>query len=257
MNLLFTICARAGSKGIKNKNVKYFLDYPIIYYTLSAYKLFCDKYGERYDRIDLAINTDSNELVEQAVRTSIAFRHIPRKEELAGDRVSKTDVVKDSIIEMEKLESITYDYIIDLDLTSPLRQVEDVEGVLETLISDLNADLCFSATNSRRLPFFNMVSKNEEGYYLPLINRGYISRQQAPECFDMNASIYAYRRAFIISEDTKKVFDGKALLWNMKDTAVLDIDCEEDMELMQVLASYFYSKYEGMGEVYTSIRDIF
>ncbi len=256
MKLLFTICARAGSKGVKNKNVKMFLDYPIIYYTLSAYRLFILRYGEQFERIDLAINTDSMELIEQAAKTNISFRHIHRKEELAGDFVSKTDVIKDSVAEMEKAEKVGYDSIIDLDLTSPLRLVADIKGVIDTLLSDPEAEVAFSATNARRLPFFNMVAAGEDGYYLPLINKGYISRQQAPKCYDMNASIYAYQRAFILAENTKKVFDGKALAWIMKDTAVLDIDCEEDMELMQVLAEYFYSKHEDMREVYRGIEGL-
>ena len=40
MNILFTICGRAGSKGIKNKNVREFLSKPLPLYTLSAIDLF-------------------------------------------------------------------------------------------------------------------------------------------------------------------------------------------------------------------------
>lgn len=256
MKLLFTICARAGSKGVKNKNIKCFLEYPILYYTLSAYRLFVMKYGKQYDNITLAINTDSDELIRQAVGTKVSFAHIQRKEALAGDQVSKPDVIKDTIKEMEEAKRMQFEYIIDLDLTSPLRTAEDIKGVLDTLLADHNADIAFSATGSRRLPFFNMVSQEENGYYLPLINKGYVTRQQAPECYDMNASIYAYKRDFILSENTRKVFDGKALAWIMKDTAVLDIDSEEDLELMQVLARYFYTKYGTMGEVYQQIKEI-
>ena len=36
MNLLFTVCARAGSKGFQNKNVRGFLGHPLSYYTMSA-----------------------------------------------------------------------------------------------------------------------------------------------------------------------------------------------------------------------------
>ena len=34
MNILCTICARAGSKGIKNKNIKLLNGKPLIYYTI-------------------------------------------------------------------------------------------------------------------------------------------------------------------------------------------------------------------------------
>ena len=44
MNILFTICARAGSKGVKSKNARDFLGYPLVYYTLSVYDGFCRNY---------------------------------------------------------------------------------------------------------------------------------------------------------------------------------------------------------------------
>jgi CMP-N,N'-diacetyllegionaminic acid synthase len=101
-----------------------------------------------------------------------------------------------------------------------------------------------------------MVSEDSYGFYHPIINHGYVSRQQAPNCYDMNASIYAYRSEFISSDNTKKVFDGRATVWIMKDTAVLDIDNEEDLELMQVLAKYFYDKYKDYNQVYQGITEV-
>lgn len=256
MNLLFTICARAGSKGVKSKNTRNFLEYPIAYFTLSTYQLFTEKFSKEYGKIDLAVNTDSGKLIEQIEETKISFIHIKRKENLAGDFVSKTDVISDTLSEMHSIKDYPYDIVVDLDLTSPLRKIDDIKGVIDTLIMKREADVAFSATGSRRLPFFNMVSEDIDGFYNILINTGYVSRQQAPKCYDMNASIYAYRKEFISSKATTKVLDGKAVVWEMKDTAVLDIDSEEDLELMQVLARYFYDKYEEYREVYLGIKKI-
>ena len=100
MNILFTICARKGSKGLKNKNISNFLNYPICFYTLSAFSLFV-KNNPDYN-CDLAVNTDSDELVEQIKNTNVKFTHIQRTEELAGDRVGKIDVIKDTFIKMKK-----------------------------------------------------------------------------------------------------------------------------------------------------------
>jgi len=249
MNLLFTICARAGSKGVKNKNIRSFLDSPLSYYTLSAYKLFCEQYGNNYDSISLALNTDSDELHEQIKRTDIEFVYIKRKETLAGDIVSKIEVIKDTVKEVATINNLSVDLIIDLDLTSPLRTAADIAGTIDTLMSNEFADVSFSVTGARRLPFFNMVMCQEDGSYGLVIKSDYVSRQQAPQCFDMNASIYVYKYDFITSEETKKVFDGKAVAHKMIDTAILDIDSEEDMELMEVLARYFFDKYADYGLV--------
>ena len=43
MKVLVTICGRAGSKGVGNKNFRLFLGEPMIYYTIKAAKLFKEK----------------------------------------------------------------------------------------------------------------------------------------------------------------------------------------------------------------------
>ncbi len=256
MNLLFTICARAGSKGVKGKNIRNFLELPIVYYTLSAYQMFANRYREDYEKMVLAINTDSEELIEQLKRTKIEYIVIPRQEILAGDIVAKTDVIKDTVKQTENLSNMKFEVVIDLDVTSPLRRKEDIKGVIETLVRNKESDVAFSVADSRRSPYFNMVCENSDGFYEVMIRKGYVSRQQAPKCYDMNASIYAYRREFILNDTTYSVFDGKAVVWKMTDTGILDIDNEEDFELMEILAKYFYDKYALYQEIYTGIQSI-
>ena len=256
MNILTTICARAGSKGVKSKNTRDFAGYPLAYYTLSAYSLFVKEFGNSYDTLHLAVNTDSTVLLEQLDKTNISYDYIPRKEDLGGDYVSKADVIKDTMLAMEEKYGITYDYVLDLDLTSPLRMAKDIEGVLQVLIADNNADMSYSVTDSRRLPFFNMVMKKENGYYDNVIQSTYVSRQQAPQCFDMNASIYAYRRAFLLNTSPEALAGCKALIWPMVDTAVLDIDSEKDLELMEYLSNFFFEKYEELRQVKDDIINI-
>ncbi len=64
MKILFTICGRKGSKGIKNKNISYFAGYPLLYYTLSAIDLFQKAHTE-YE-MDTVISSDSLELLAMA-----------------------------------------------------------------------------------------------------------------------------------------------------------------------------------------------
>lgn len=239
MNILFTICARAGSKGVKNKNIKHFLGVPLVYYTLAAYFLYCEKYGQYFDSIDLAINTDSKELIGQIAQSKILYVYIERKDSLSGDIVSKMSVIKDTLSECEKIASKKYDVVIDLDLTSPLRKVEDVKGVFDALLNNRECDIVFTVTRARRNPYFNMVCLKNNGFYDRIIMSKVTSRQQAPVCYDMNASIYAYRRSYLCSD---REMERKALLWEMEDTAVLDIDSEEDLKLMEVIAEYLFQQ---------------
>lgn len=68
MNLLFTICGRAGSKGIKNKNIKNFLEKPLPLYTLSVIDLYLKKSDFS---ADIVINTDSDDLIDIFKKNSL------------------------------------------------------------------------------------------------------------------------------------------------------------------------------------------
>ena len=247
MNILFTICARAGSKGVKGKNVRNFCGKPLIYYTVAAYDLFSKRYVKEKDTVVLAINTDSEVLLEQMDNLQVDYISVQREAVLAGDIVSKKDVIKDTLVKCERKLSIVFDTVIDLDLTSPLRTVDDINGTLESLLQDQGADIAFSVTNSRRSPYFNTVDINDDGYYRTVKETVYTTRQQTPECYDMNASIYAYDRAYLLSDT---IFQRKAVIWKMKDTGVLDIDSEEDLELMEVIGTYLFEKREGYRELF-------
>ena len=102
MNILFTICARAGSKGVRGKNVRCFCGIPLVYYTVAAFEEYKTKYGLA-DKIHLAVNTDSELLIEQLNSIETEYVLIERKESLAGDVIAKKDVIKDTLLEMEQL----------------------------------------------------------------------------------------------------------------------------------------------------------
>ena len=94
MNILFTVCGRAGSKGIKGKNFRKFLGVPLLYYTVAAIELYKEMHSE--NRIDIALNTDSVDMVRLIERIDLGISCIDRKEELAGDYVAKIDVIRDT-----------------------------------------------------------------------------------------------------------------------------------------------------------------
>lgn len=239
MKLLFVICARAGSKGLKGKNVSLFLGKPLCYYTIEVYRDFKKSHPE-FD-CALALNTDSSELLKQVRGSKVDFTYIKRKEELAGDMVGKVAVIRDTFLQVQNLSKESpriFDFVVDLDLTSPLRTVKDVENGLSTIVDNPMADCVFSMTQARRSPYFNQVKKTDGGFYRPVIDIKAVARQGVPEVFDMNASIYFYRPEYLLR--AKKLFDGNALGFYMKDTAVLDIDSEQDKKFMEIIADYLW-----------------
>jgi CMP-N,N'-diacetyllegionaminic acid synthase len=252
MNILFTICGRAGSKGFKNKNLKMFLGNPLVYYTMAAIDLYIKEYKVS-DTIHKCLNTDSKELIELVTRRDAGYFIINRDENLAGDTVAKMAVIKDCLVRADDYYNISHDVIVDLDITSPLRTATDVYNAIEYKKQHVDMDVIFSVTNARRNPYFNMVKQNTDGTVSKICESNYVTRQQAPEVFDMNASIYVYNSNFLKSNVSNKIFDGKCGIIKMFDTAVLDIDSEEDFVIMEIIAKYLYESQEKFNQVCVDI----
>lgn len=252
MNLLFTICGRAGSKGIKNKNAGMFLGKPLVYYTISAIDIFVrNQKSIKNLQYDIALNTDSKELINLVKNNKMQkVSYIDRKLELAGDSVGKVSVIRDTYFEMVKTSNNDYDLIVDLDITSPLRKADDINKVVLKSI-DTSADVIFSVTESRRNPYFNMVCR-EDGLIKKIIDKKFFSRQEAPIVYDMNASIYAYRSSFLAKHEY--IFDGNVDIVEMMDTAVLDLDKPNDLVFMEIIAKYLIKEDNDINAVYVNIK---
>lgn len=236
MNILITVCGRAGSKGVKNKNLRDFLGKPLVYYTFQAAKLFKENNNE-YD-VDICINSDSDKLLELGDQFG-NIETIKRPYELATDESAKIPSIRYSLVKMEEIKNKEYDFIVDLDITSPFRKLEDIENALNKSIGNENIDVVFSVVESRRNPYFNMVEK-KDGKIQKVKESDYIRRQDAPEVYDMNASIYCYKRESLLNKIEESPFEGVSDIIIMQDTAVLDIDSEEDFILMEIIGNYFF-----------------
>lgn len=251
MNILFTICGRAGSKGVKNKNLLDFIDVPLSFFTLAVMTEFRKNHASEYT-CDIVLSTDSRELSLLVTKAAGEVFSIDRVPELSGDTVRKIDVIRDAARQAESYFGRKYDMVVDLDLTSPLRTFADLENVVEKRkISP--ADVVYTVTESRRNPWFNMVMKHQDGFYSTVNQGSFATRQQTPQVYDMNASIYGYSPEFISSSEP---LFKKSDIVIMKDTGFLDIDSQEDFEMMQVIAAYLFEHDPSFGAVYAAAKAI-
>ena len=249
--LLITICGRAGSKGFKNKNLKTFLGQPLVYYSLSAAELFARRHPEL--TIDIALNTDSEALAELVAARYPEVTYLPRGEAHGGDAVPKMAVYQDSLRRMEARTGQPYDWHMDLDITSPLRTAADIENAFALKQSRPDLDLVFSVCEARRNPWFNMVKT--VGDHVEQVNRSeFTGRQQAPEVFDVNASIYVFGRDFLAGNTDGLLWHGKIGVSVMMDTGIIDIDSEHDYQLMEAIAAHLYRTDPAFAAVRDNIR---
>lgn len=230
MNILITICARGGSKGIPGKNIKLLNGKPLIGYTIETAKQFQQKYGST----DIALSTDSKEILRVAEEYGLKSDY-KRPDSLANDTVGKIDAIKDIVFYSENKNSCKYDYILDLDVTSPLRNLDDLSAALELVSADPEAVNLFSVSEAGRSPYFNMVEQKDNGYYAQVKRPegNVFTRQSAPKVYDMNASFYFYKRQFF-DLGYKGAITDHSLIYLMPHTC-FDLDHPIDFEMLSFL----------------------
>jgi N-acylneuraminate cytidylyltransferase/CMP-N,N'-diacetyllegionaminic acid synthase len=183
----------------------------------------------------IAVSSDSNDIL-QAAREAGADLLVERPEELATDTAAKLPVIRHCALAAEAIVGKTFQVFVDLDATSPLRSTEDIECAV-ALLHDSGAENVITAMPARRSPYFNLVELNEEGVaVLSKRPQGEVSRRQAsPPCFDMNASIYVWRRKALL-EGPDTVFLDTTRLYVMPEERSIDIDSELDFTFVEFLA---------------------
>lgn len=232
MNLLITICARGGSKGIPGKNIKELHGLPLIAYTIRTAK----KIAALHPDTDIALSTDSDEIIQVAAQHGLQSDY-KRPEKLANDTAGKIDAIRDIWEQCERNYAKKYDYVLDMDVTSPLRTVEDIEQAFSTLQSNPQALNLFSVSPANRNPYFNMVEQKEDGFYAQVSTpQGNVfTRQSAPAVYDLNASFYIYTRDFFVG-DYRGAITDRSLVYVMPHTC-FDLDHSIDFDILSYLIS--------------------
>lgn len=228
MRNICTILARGGSTGLKSKNTKILCGTPLIHYTI---RHALD--SKLFDKV--VVSSDSDEILNIASGIK-GIELVKRPIEFADNVISKRPGIKHAVEEVEAKFSCVFDNIFDLDPTSPLREVEDIHNAFNQFKNNDNDNL-ITAMPARRSPSFNMVKVDENNEVnLVIIPSTPIScRQRAPVCYDMNASIYIWKRNVFFSSDS--LFLKKTGLYLMLEERSIDIDSAIDFEFVEFMMS--------------------
>jgi len=221
MTTVGTICARGGSVGVPRKNVRLLHGKPLIAWTIEQ-ALAAPSIDEVF------VSTDDEEIAEIASQygATVPYR---RPAELATSAAAKVPVIIHLLEQVEQSGSLQIDRVVDLDPTSPLRTIGDIENAVALL--DDATDAVITAYPSDKNPYFNMVERKDDGNVGLVIPSGAVSRQSAPEVFAMNASIYVWHRNTV----DKGLWGGRTRLYEMPRERSIDIDSEIDFKLVELL----------------------
>ena len=124
--VLALIPARGGSKGLPSKNIRPICGKPLIAWSIEKAKL--SKY------VDMVLVTTNCRKIAAIAKQYGAYLPFLRPDELATDRSPTYDAIRHALIFLKEKESKTFDYVVLLEPTSPLREDNDIDQMLERLI---------------------------------------------------------------------------------------------------------------------------
>lgn len=220
-----TICVRGSSKGVAKKNTRLMGGRPLL-----AHSLEHAKQSGLFDCI--AVSSDSQEALDIAMEYG-ADRTVLRPAELATDTAAKPPAIRHCVETVEAQTGACFETIVDLDATSPLRMVEDIHAAVD-LLCKTGVGNVITGTPAHRSPYFNMVEERFDGSVQICKPMGTITRRQdAPPCFDMNASVYVWRRGAFFEGPV--VFRDDTRIYVMPAERSIDIDSELDWQIVEFL----------------------
>lgn len=226
MRRLCTICARGGSKGVANKNLRALLGRPLIAHSIEQARA-----SGLFERI--AVSSDSAAILDAAGRHG-ADDLVERPAEMATDTAAKVPAIRHCVETVEARVGRRFDTLVDLDATAPLRLPEDIAGAVR-LLEERGIANVITGAPARRSPYFNLVEVGADGIarLSKPLPAAVVRRQDAPPCYDMNASIYVWRHDALFEDPP--IFKQDTALFVMPEERSVDIDSELDFRIVHMI----------------------
>ncbi len=237
MKILAVIPARAGSKGIPNKNIRIIGGHPLIYYSIN--NALISKYIS-----DIIVTTDSPEV--QIIATQMGVNYKLRGQELCGDAITLDAVIADAVPDNEK-----WDYIVTMQPTSPTLSAETLDMAIEYAIAH-NLDTLISAINAPHLSWSEKEGKKVPNY------RERLNRQYLPPCY-LETGAFVISRASVVTPKTR--IGQKVDVFEIPENESLDIDNFYDLQNAAMIldkkkvAIYVNGNNQrGIGHIYRALE---
>ena len=222
--VLALIPARGGSKGLPHKNVAPLGGQPLIAWTIAAAR-------DAAPVDDVVVTTDDDEIarVASAAGARVPFR---RPAALAADGSHMAEVVEHALAALAQ-DGETYDWLLLLQPTSPLRTAAHIEAAFARLAASGGqavVSVCEAQHSPRWMgelpPDGNMAAFCETG-------AAQVNRQQLARFYRLNGAVYL--AAVDYWRDAGGFLGAATYAFVMAQTDSVDVDSGLDLELAEVL----------------------
>lgn len=240
--VLALIPARAGSKRIKNKNLKMLGKHPLIFYTI--------KYALQNKKIldKIIVSTDSKKIQSYSNKFGNLAPFL-RPKNIANDKSSDLEFVEHAYNWVKKKEKFFPDIIVILRPTTPFRKKNLIQKCLRIITSN-NIDSVRSAKNVGHIHPYWMYKKNSQGFLKEIIPgknfHSYYQSQLLPRLYqhDGYCDIF-YAKNLSKKYNNKnpllKIYGKKMMFKDNTNSLHLNIDTNDDFRFAKFILKKKYA----------------
>ena len=224
MRRLAIIPARAGSKGLKNKNIKVLAGVPLLGYTIKA---ALD--SNIFDTVMLSTDSEEYAQIAREMGAEVPFL---RSKETSKDTSTSWDVVREVLCQYRS-KGCGFDRITLLQPTSPLRDAGDIIGA-HRLFEDKDADAVIGVCEAEHTPLWsNIIGSDLSMECFARTDDGVTHRQDLPVYYRINGAIYIVREKVL--DNINKIYTEKCYAYIMQQSHSIDIDSELDFIIAEAI----------------------
>ena len=219
--ILAFIGARAGSKGLKNKNIIDFAGKPLIHWTIQA------SLKSKY--IDRTIVSTDGEQIARAAKASGAEVPFLRPKSMAQDKSPIYDAIRHALKWAKENEKIKYDYLLNLQPTSPLRTSRHIDQAIEYYFKNRRSDADTLVSGTKIPSKYGWLMHEDKKRYIHFCLQGKTRkgrRQELPDYYLPNGVIFLAPVKVIQSAT---FYTSRTLMFAMDEDVSVDIDAREDL----------------------------
>lgn len=225
MNILYVIPARGGSIGVPGKNIRPLAGKPLIYYTIEAAKAVASLEN-------ICVSTDSDEIkqVVESYGIKVPFK---RPDELSTNYATSEEVIIHALNFFLR-KGVHYDFVVMLQLTSPLRNGNHIREALNLI--DENTEMIVSVKETSSNPYYVLVEEDKNGFLKLSKDSSFTRRQDCPIVYELNGAIYIMKVSELLNKGMKRLKRRKYL---MDAIYSIDIDTYLDFDIAELILNKY------------------
>jgi CMP-N-acetylneuraminic acid synthetase len=221
--ILAIIPAREGSKRVKHKNFRPFAGTTLV-------DIAIKQSLEAKTLTDIVLSSDSKDVLEIGKKYPEIIS-LARPAEISDDKSPAIDYVKHTLEVLEPKKGYTYDMVVIIQPSSPLRTPKDIDNTVELLIANPERESSVSVVKVDHMIHPLKLKVMDGDTLLPYLEeeKGRFASHELPDIYVRNCAVYVTRREGL--ENRIDVISPNSVGYVMDEETSVDINSMLDFEL--------------------------